>query len=800
MHDRRYGQETARLRSKCPPSPPAQSRTEVRTSREIPPGTSNADPTPESDRFAHLSGDVFATIVATVAAALQMPSLRLLLLGETASDARWSGSDAHGRGDLRLCRAAISAIGSAAVVADLRADERLVPLMAGRAGRFFASVPLLSPSGTTLGVLCLVDRTVHHLRAPQLAALEAAARAVATIVWQNEVIQRHGGAQRAALPDGLEAALSSANEAIAIFESNSFFSDLDGDHILYANDAFARLYGFAPEQIVGSRAAAIGGATDAASRADVAAALQRGESIVKTRSVRRGDGASVLVESSVASLAGRAGGRYVAIQRRLPPADRSDGRGPAGARRGDGSLPREAKRDDLCGLPVRGVLMSRLSRVIGEIQQGRRSEGQYALLFVDLDRFKRVNDTLGHLFGDALLVEVARRLRACVRDDDFLARCAGDEFAILIRSEREPLETVATRLAERILVTLGTESIFVAGCDIRVTASIGIVAIDATTASAEQALQDAAITTYHAKISGRDRFKIFNRALRDHVHATATMETALRTAMLRREFSLAYQPIVAFHDVQPAIEGFEVLLRWNRPGSGCIAAAEFISVAEDSGLIVPIGEWVLEQACRQLFTWQQKGSGNFVPSISVNVSAQQLTTTDLYGTLRRMVRETGIDARGLALELTESSVVADVEEAIAVIKQIRALGVHIFLDDFGTGYSSLSYLRRLGIDRLKIDRSFVSGAGSEGVSDPEIVEAVVALAHRLNIKTTAEGVETKRQFAELRASTCNSGQGYFFSKPVGAPQATALVAALDRPRPLMLVERPARDAEIPASA
>jgi diguanylate cyclase (GGDEF)-like protein len=422
-----------------------------------------------------------------------------------------------------------------------------------------------------------------------------------------------------------------------------------------------------------------------------------------------------------------------------------------------------SSHDDLTRLPNRSAFIDHVRAALGRLHAG---DGRtFAVFFIDLDRFKEINDSLGHSIGDALLVDVGRRLNEVVRAGDVVARLGGDEFTMLI--EGPPGDAMAQSLARRIADVLAT-TFSVNGLDVRITASIGVLVVDASYVSVEDVLRDADIAMYASKDRGRNRVTLFTPELRDEFAVANEVQTTLRKALAGEHFRLAYQPIVSLRAPSARPGGFEALLRLEREDGSWQSAAQFIDAAEHMNLIVELGEWVLREACTQARRWQRDYPDVVVTA--VNVSAKQLAEPGFAAMVQAVLDEVGLDPHRLALEVTESVLIADVETSIAILRQLRTLGVKIYLDDFGTGYSSLSYLRRFPVDRLKIDRSFISGAG-ESLADPVIVHSIISLSHKLAIEVVAEGVETALQCAELREMGCDWAQGFLFSAARPAQEA-----------------------------
>lgn len=425
--------------------------------------------------------------------------------------------------------------------------------------------------------------------------------------------------------------------------------------------------------------------------------------------------------------------------------------------------------DALTGLPNRLLFTEQLEQ---SIQRTRQQDSYcFAVLFLDLDRFKVVNDSLGHMIGDRLLIAIARRLEICVRPEDTVARLGGDEFTILLENVRKVED--ATLIAERIQSALALP-FNLEGHEVFTSASIGIAFSTTGYDKPEDLLRDADTTMYRAKGLGKARYAVFDASMHAQAMALLQMETYLRRAVERQEFCLYYQPIVNLKTRE--LVGFEALIRLWHPDRGIISPAEFISVAEETGLIIPIGTWVLREACRQMHEWQQKfaAAANF--KISVNISPKQFRQLDLVMQVKQILRETGLEGRCLKLEITESTLVENADLVASMLKEMQALGIGLSIDDFGTGYSSLSYLHRFAVDTLKIDKSFIKDFNIDWEKS-KIVNTVVALADNLGIDVIAEGVETSEQASLLQEIKCQFGQGYLFSRPLDSQATAALIAS-----------------------
>ncbi len=381
-----------------------------------------------------------------------------------------------------------------------------------------------------------------------------------------------------------------------------------------------------------------------------------------------------------------------------------------------------------------------------------------------------MNDSLGHTVGDHLLIAITQRVAGCLRPSDTIARFGGDEFAILLEGVEQVSD--AGRVADRIQVTL-QEPFMVQGHEIFTSASIGIAMSTIQYTRPEELLRDADIAMYRAKALGRARYHVFDPTMHAETAAQLQLETDLRRAIERHEFHLYYQPIVALEHNR--LTGFEALVRWERTEGHLVSPAQFIPLAEETGLIIPLGNWILNEACRQMVQWQQQFVSDPPLTISVNLSGRQLVQPDLPEIVSHALRESGLNPASLKLEITESSLVENTDTAAETLKALRALGIQLQMDDFGTGYSSLNYLHRFPINSLKIDRSFISGMHQDN-DNAAIVETIITLAHTLGLYVVAEGVETEEQLNHLKPLRCEYGQGYLFARPLPRDMAEALVA------------------------
>jgi diguanylate cyclase (GGDEF)-like protein/PAS domain S-box-containing protein len=425
-----------------------------------------------------------------------------------------------------------------------------------------------------------------------------------------------------------------------------------------------------------------------------------------------------------------------------------------------------ASHDQLTGLPNRVLFLNRLEAIVDRVK--RHPSQLAAVLFIDLDDFKVVNDCLGHASGDELIVEFGKRLKGCMRGDGTIARMGGDEFTVLLEEVSDPSDAI--RVAQRIHAA-STKPFVLNGQEVFKDVSIGI-ALVAQRESAESVLQNADLAMYRAKSKGRGCSELFDAAMQEQVMGRLQMETQLRRALQNDELRLFYQPIVAAGTGR--IEGFEALLRWQPKGSDSIPPNVFIPLAEQSGLIVPIGSWVLSTACMQAVSWHRRYPSDQPLYVSINISGRQFSHPSFIGHVKDALEQSGIDARCVKLELTETAAMKDAPSTEKTMSQLHALGVKLSIDDFGTGYSSLSYLRRFAVDTLKIDQSFVSKM-EESRENYAIVRTVVALSRSLGLDVVAEGVETPGQLEKLKLADCDSAQGYLFSKPLPAHAVNSLL-------------------------
>lgn len=435
-------------------------------------------------------------------------------------------------------------------------------------------------------------------------------------------------------------------------------------------------------------------------------------------------------------------------------------------KRKEHQIARFSQRDELTGLLTRTLFLEKVNNIFSSIFEKKLSS--IALLFIDLDRFKVINDSFGHIFGDKLLVEISQRICSAVGPNNCVARLGGDEFAILIEnvnSKAEVIEIVDS------LITCISDSYILESHEVFVDLSIGIVMGDRQYQKAEDLIHDADIAMYQAKREVGIYYKFYEQQMNLDTDENLKIEIDLRNALARQEFVVYYQPIVSINTKETI--GFEALVRWNHPELGLLSPVKFIPVAETTGLIVPLGWLVLREACRQMHQWNQNLPNASSLFVSVNMSSKQFAQKNVFEKIRSILDESQLPAENLKLELTESILIAHSESIIAQLEAIRNMGIKLSIDDFGTGYSSLSYLHRFPFDTLKIDRSFIEDADSD-FEKLEILQSVIKLAWNLGLEVIAEGIETQKNYFQLKALNCELGQGYLFSRPVDAQAIEAL--------------------------
>lgn len=541
---------------------------------------------------------------------------------------------------------------------------------------------------------------------------------------------------------------------------HAIFSIEPGGRILYWNSGAEHIFGYRAEEAIGKHFSIIYTA-EAVARgipdSELAAALKNGHAKDEGWHVRR-DGARFYAAGQMTRLEPGLDGAprgFVKVAHDITERITADA-----------ELHRRAFHDDLTRLPNRAYFNDCVGRSIAHMK--RDPQSRFALIFLDIDRFKIVNDSLGHVRGDDLLVNVARRLLRCVRPEDVVARLGGDEFTILLTNLLDAGD--AERVAARVHAAL-SQPIDLDGFEVYATASMGIAIGSPVYDGAEQMLRDADIAMYEAKARGRACHVLFDSRMHERAVNLLDLQMDLRRALAREEFFIDYQPIVSLDDGK--LVGFEALVRWSHPRRGTIPPGDFLPEAENIGLIFRIDRWVLHQAARQLRAWQLHYENSEL-TMSVNLSGAQFEHESLLEEVRAALRNNDLSGRSLKLEITETALMAHFESTAHNVDQLGELGVELYIDDFGTGYSSLSYLTRLPLKILKVDRSFVSKMSSDPRSE-EIVRAIVTLAHNLGLKAVAEGVETGEQLAKLQVLGCELGQGYWFSRPVSPALAGALI-------------------------
>ena len=533
-------------------------------------------------------------------------------------------------------------------------------------------------------------------------------------------------------------------------------SQAEDNPIIYANPAFERMSGYSEEEVIGRNSRFLfGDDLDQPGIERLREATRKGEDAqVVVRNYKK-DGSLYWIDLSAAPVHDEGGRLTHFINVFNDVTERVNYQA---------ALERQANHDALTGLANRNLLNDRLEHAIALAERHGKT---IAVIFIDLDHFKDVNDSLGHAIGDQLLTDVAAAVSGCVRDVDTVARAGGDEF-VLILAEAESENDVVVAMGRILAAVSGQYQ--VAGHELHVSCSIGASLYPRDGRDAGSLLKNADAAMYRAKEGGRNRFQFYQEEMNARLRERLSLETKLRHALERDELELYYQPQISLNS--GAIVGVEALLRWRHPQLGLVLPAQFIAIAEDTGLIVPIGEWVLESACAQARAWQDAGLPRL--RLAVNISARQFRHKGLVDAIGRVLERTGLEAGLLEVEVTESMAMHDPEETIRLLDGLKERGLRIALDDFGTGFSSLSYLKRFPIDVLKIDQSFVSGIACDR-SDAAIVRTVIGLARSLGLQTIAEGVETAEQGGLLHAWACDDAQGYHFSMPLCTEEATALM-------------------------
>lgn len=546
----------------------------------------------------------------------------------------------------------------------------------------------------------------------------------------------------------LERVLESTSEGIAVTDSQGC--------IQMVNASFCTLTGLSGDQAQGKHIHQLNHHQEAEQKfAVVFAALEAQGTWGGEMVHRRSDGHQFHQWLNVARMGGGRGERLVWALRDISQIKSSEDQ-----------ITYLAYHDALTGLPNRRLFNDRLEVAIAT---AARKKQRLALLFLDLDNFKHVNDGLGHAAGDELLQETACRLRRKVREEDTVARLGGDEFIMLLVGVQEP--EYAAVVAQRILDDLA-QPFRLRGREFYLSASVGITLFPDDGSEGETLVANADMAMYRAKAAGRNNYKLFTPALNEKVQRRMSLETALRQAIGNQEFLVHYQPKVELAGGR--VVGMEALVRWERPGHGLVSPGEFIPLAEDTGQIVPIGRWVLEQACRQAKAWHDRGHHDL--AISVNLSPRQFQQKDLVPMVTDTLGSSGLDPRSLELEVTESMLMSSVDEAIVTLDELSSLGVRLSMDDFGKGYSNLYYLKHFPMDTLKIDRSFVRDVATE-VDDASIVDTIISMSRSLKLNVIAEGVENTDQLRFLRERSCDQMQGFLFSRPLPPDEITSMLTS-----------------------
>jgi PAS domain S-box-containing protein len=634
----------------------------------------------------------------------------------------------------------------------------------------FLSVPILA-RGSAVGVINLQNRKPHEYTAREIAAISTIGAFVGAEIEmvRLEVESAQGVMERRKAEDRFYKAFNANPGPIAI-------ATVPEERYLDVNESFLQATGFRREEVIGRTASELDFWTVPEQRSHFLEALSKQGRVRDLEiefNTKSGEKRTGLESAETIDVGGEV--CMLAILKDITELKQAQAK-----------LVHDAFHDSLTNLPNRALFLDRLDRTLARAK--RHEDYKFAVLFIDIDRFKIVNDSLGHHAGDELIIQFSKRILHSLRledvisrpatpspshewttKDDTLARLGGDEFTVLLDDLRSPTDSI--RVASRIQQSL-VEPFLIAGQEVFTTASIGIAASSQSYASAADVLRDADIAMYRAKSQGKARCEVFDQATHDQAVGRLKLETDLRRALEREEFCVYYQPIVSL--ASGKIAGFEALVRWDRPGVGIVTPEEFLGVAEEMGLIVFIGGWVLRKACEQARRWHLANPSEKLLTMSVNVSARQFKQPDIVEQVEKIVRETRVDPTALKLEVTETVTMDNAERTIRVVKGLKNLGVRLSLDDFGTGYSSLSYLRRFPMDTLKIDRSFVQNLPNNR-ENLEIVRTIVSLARNLGMDVVAEGAETAEEIAHLKALDCDFGQGYFFSRPVDSQAADHLL-------------------------
>ncbi len=571
---------------------------------------------------------------------------------------------------------------------------------------------------------------------------------IATLITVTDITERKWLEEYLRL---LESVVVNANELVMISQVEENEDPLQL-RIVYINDAFLKVTGHRAADVIGRTAQVLlGEKTDLEELDRIREALGRHESIKTELILHRQDNSHFWADINTVPIRNEHGQvtHFVSVMREVTE-----------RKNAEEQLRRNAFHDPLTGLPNRLRFTERLTQIISRT---KNSPGRmFAVLFLDLDRFKVINDSLGHMVGDQLLIAIARRLETCVKRTDIVARLGGDEFTILLDDIQH--ESSANQVAERIHHEL-SHPFNLNGYEVFTTVSIGIALSTTDFNHTEDLLRGADIAMYRAKALGKACHEVFDTEMHNEAMRQMQLENDLRRALEREEFRVYYQPIVSL--TTGRLAGFEALMRWQHPERGMVSPGDFIPIAEETGLILPMGQWILREACRQLSEWQKKYPQYRRLSMSVNLSSRQFSQRGTIDLLKDVLAETGLNPALLKLEITETAIMENTESAMEILGTLKKMGVQLSVDDFGTGYSSLGYLYRFPMDVLKIDRSFISRVDTDG-EKLELVRTIITLAWNLGMDVIAEGVETTKQLAQLKMLKCEYGQGYLFSKPMSA--------------------------------
>lgn len=571
---------------------------------------------------------------------------------------------------------------------------------------------------------------------------------IATLITVTDITERKWLEEYLRL---LESVVVNANELVMISQVEAGDDPLDL-RMVYINDAFLKVTGHRAADVIGRTAQVlVGPRTDLDELNRIREMMIRNESVKAELILHRRDNTHFWADINTVPIRNEHGQvtHFVSVMREVTE-----------RKNAEEELRRNAFHDPLTGLPNRLLFTERLAQVISRSKQipGRKC----AVLFLDLDRFKVINDSLGYMVGDQLLISIARRLETCVKQTDIVARLGGDEFTILLDDIQT--EDAASHVAERIHQELALP-FTLNGYEVFTTVSIGIALSTTDFNHTEDLLRGADIAMYRAKASGKACHEVFDTEMHDEAMRQMQLENDLRRALERGEFRVYYQPIVSL--MTGRLAGFEALMRWQHPERGLVSPGEFIPIAEETGLILPMGQWILMEACRQLGEWQKKYPQYRRLSMSVNISSRQFSQRGTIDLLKDVLEKTGLNPALLKLEITETAIMENTESAMETLLTLKKMGVQLSVDDFGTGYSSLGYLYRFPMDVLKIDQSFISRIDTDG-EKLELVRTIITLAWNLGMDVIAEGIETTKQLAQLKRLKCEYGQGYLFSKPMSA--------------------------------